>query len=164
MNNSEESHSKSITLNLKYFLEHHCLKEQDSIPVPLLTAQLISAIDSDEQFVHVQFTALSQLNNYDCKNPPSSAQLVGEPLNNPIVWWKSAWEIYYPRIVRDKINSFNERKKNNVNSENIERIARKLRAMTRLPIESTRMMAVEMWKNPDKEFLRGMGIHIEEIK
>ena len=154
---------KTITFSFRHFLDEHCLGELDSVPVHPLSGELIKACDTTEELVHVQFHKLEHLRNFDWKNPPLNVEIEGDALNQPIVWWKKAWDIHYPKIVGEKVAQFSNRKKENITSENIERIAKKLRVITGLPLDSCKPIAIQMWKNPDKAVLKELGIYIEEV-
>jgi len=155
---------KSITFPFYYFLEQHCIGSLDNVAVPSYSATLIQATDNNEEITHVQFNSLDHLSNYDSRNPPPRIQIEGAQLKLPIVWWKKSWDIYYPKIVANKISAFDERRINNINSENIQRISRWVKATMYLPQDAAIKIAIEMYKTPDKDFFKRLGILIEEAK
>lgn len=157
------SEPKTITFPFIYFLDNHCLGELDCVAVKPYSSTLIKATDPNEEHVHVQTNALEHLGKYDYNNPPEKVILEGEQLKLPLIWRKKSWDGYYPKIVAQKIQSFTDRKRANIHTENLARVVRWVKWNMKLPEESASKVAFEICKNPDKSLLKNLGIHIEDV-
>lgn len=155
--------SKTITFPFIYFLDNHCLGELDCVAVQPYSATLLKATDSKEEHIHVQTHTLDHLAKYDCNSPPENITLEGDPLKLPLVWRKKCWDEYYPKIVKQKILSFTDRKRANINAENLARVIKWVRINMRLDNDAASKVAHEIYKNPDRTLLKNLGIYIEDV-
>jgi hypothetical protein len=118
----------------------------DRAPVDLIDGQLLSMVDHEERFIHVQFVDLK----------------TGEKLEKPIVWNKKDWKATYAEHLRQKQNSELRRSSALKQSENIQNVMKKLMVSYHLDEKQARHAAERMVIDGDHKFLNALGIHITE--
>jgi hypothetical protein len=138
-----------VTFRLGSILQD-ILGDLDFTPLHIENAQMIALVCKDKTHIHVQF------NDLDTE----------KPLIKPLLWNKKAWDTLYKKWLNDKKRSERERKMSNINTENIERIARWLSKRTGLPYneayETGKLMFFQNLKSKNFAFFRELGITIEE--
>lgn len=98
---------KKITLPLRIFLKYLWGYRESSVLEETEIAEMISEIDKDESFCHVQFSDFN-----------------GAELEQPKIWQTKEWKTCYLKWQMDKKRADEERHEANLLSENTERIAR----------------------------------------
>jgi hypothetical protein len=102
---------KKITVEFSEFLSI-LIGSFDRASVKQNIAELIAAIDKDENFCHVQFT------DFDST----------EKLERPIVWWIREWKTCYRKYLIDKERAQKARKEANLLTENTNRLVKAMAA------------------------------------
>jgi len=152
--------SNPITFpSLKQFLDDY-LGDLDKASISYINALIIQAADPNEELCHVQLEDLTEYNTSDYGSA-HQASSTSKTLNNPIIWWKKSWNIWYPAYTKRKQDDLEQRRRNNIQSENIDRIAKKLAAITTCSKESMRPAAFTMLKNCPQA-AKELGVKLEE--
>lgn len=107
-------------------------------PADMEDALLISEIDKDEQYCHVQFTSLDD----------------DTPFDNPHVWHIKAWKTYHLKVQLDKAKQMQIRKELNLVTENTSLVMRSLAKKYGIEdVEILRGLAYKIAKNKKQEAL-----------
>lgn len=155
---------KKITLSLKLYLDD-TIAHNPNRKFDKTIAKLISLIDNDEQFVHVQFHKLEHLSNLDWQHvdDPFKVILEGSELDEPLVWWIKAWRTEYPKYVKEKVKAAQDRITANKQSEAITLVAKALMVRTGLSDKAVLPIATKLILHKDMNVLRGLGFENIEL-
>lgn len=144
-NNAAE---KQITLPFRIFVQFALPEFWEKIYISNDLAELIAAIDKDEQYVHVEF-------------PPGT---IGYEISKPRLWRIRDWRESYQKYFKDKARAAKERQRWVIFSENRARVIRHLRSITEELSDDDLLPIAEGILKNNKKLCIALGIHIEEPK
>ena len=113
---------ETFTCPLKRFINRYLLGSTlDRINIDPADAIVLAAKDKEEKYIHVQFESL-----------------VGEQLDEPIVWHIKEWKTYYLRWKLDRERVERERRERCIDEENAQRLVRAMVLETGLTDEESK--------------------------